>query len=234
MKIIKKNVMVVMMLFVMLANVTATNLEIAYAETKVYVTATGSKYHTKKCGRGNYTLVALSDAKKMGLEPCSKCGAASVKDTSTKVSSKKGYSKSLNFTKKVKAGSTKYYYIQTKKKDKVKLSLSYLDNLDYKYQVLLVTDLNKAEEIYNRGEEDISEAISLYVYTDGYSDTDIKEGIESFLSVAKNAKIKYLTKQSVTISLPKGDYSIGFCDLLYDAKMKLNITAKDYILKEVK
>lgn len=45
----------------------------ASAETTVYVTPTGKKYHKKKCGRGTYTKVKLSEAKKRGLTKCKKC-----------------------------------------------------------------------------------------------------------------------------------------------------------------
>lgn len=43
------------------------------ADVIVYVTKTGSKYHTKKCGNGTFTESTLEAAKKRGLEPCSKC-----------------------------------------------------------------------------------------------------------------------------------------------------------------
>ena len=39
----------------------------------VYITKTGSKYHSKKCGNGTYTAVDIEEAKKKGLEPCKKC-----------------------------------------------------------------------------------------------------------------------------------------------------------------
>lgn len=39
----------------------------------VYVTATGSKYHSHKCGNGNYTPTTLEDAQAQGLTPCEKC-----------------------------------------------------------------------------------------------------------------------------------------------------------------
>ncbi len=45
----------------------------AHAETTVYVTASGSKYHTHKCGSGNYYPATLSEALARGLTPCSKC-----------------------------------------------------------------------------------------------------------------------------------------------------------------
>lgn len=41
--------------------------------TYVYVTPTGSKYHSRKCGRGTYTKAKLKDAKARGLTPCKKC-----------------------------------------------------------------------------------------------------------------------------------------------------------------
>lgn len=43
------------------------------ADTTVYITATGEKYHTHKCGNGNFFPSSLSSAKAMGLTPCSKC-----------------------------------------------------------------------------------------------------------------------------------------------------------------
>lgn len=43
------------------------------AETMVYITPTGKKYHKKKCGNGTYTKVKLSKAKQMGLTKCKKC-----------------------------------------------------------------------------------------------------------------------------------------------------------------
>lgn len=41
--------------------------------TTVYVTPTGSKYHTHKCGNGTYTESSLDAAKSRGLTPCKKC-----------------------------------------------------------------------------------------------------------------------------------------------------------------
>ena len=40
---------------------------------EVYVTPTGSKYHRRACGRGNYSATTLKNAKSRGLEPCKKC-----------------------------------------------------------------------------------------------------------------------------------------------------------------
>ncbi len=42
-------------------------------EIFVYVTRTGSKYHTHKCGNGTYYQVTLDQALARGLDPCSKC-----------------------------------------------------------------------------------------------------------------------------------------------------------------
>ncbi len=39
----------------------------------VYVTATGAKYHARKCGNGTYTQASMEQALSKGLEPCSKC-----------------------------------------------------------------------------------------------------------------------------------------------------------------
>ena len=43
-----------------------------HADTTVYITRTGEKYHTHKCGNGNYFPSSLSSAKAMGLTACSK------------------------------------------------------------------------------------------------------------------------------------------------------------------
>lgn len=44
------------------------------AKTKyVYITRTGSKYHTHKCGNGTYYRATLKKAKSLGLKPCKKC-----------------------------------------------------------------------------------------------------------------------------------------------------------------
>lgn len=42
-------------------------------EQMVMVTPTGSKYHTHKCGNGNYYETTLTEALNRGLTPCSKC-----------------------------------------------------------------------------------------------------------------------------------------------------------------
>lgn len=102
----------------------------ARAETMVYVTRTGSKYHTHKCGNGNFYQTTLSAAKARGLTPCSKCygsssggqsGSSSSKNTSKKskltISSSKlvlikGKSKKLT----AKCGSQKVKWKSSNKK----------------------------------------------------------------------------------------------------------------------
>ena len=49
------------------------NDTLVQADTTVYITATGAKYHTHKCGNGNFFPSSLSSAKAMGLTPCKKC-----------------------------------------------------------------------------------------------------------------------------------------------------------------
>lgn len=39
----------------------------------IYVTPTGSKYHTHKCGNGTYSPATLEEAQARGLTPCAKC-----------------------------------------------------------------------------------------------------------------------------------------------------------------
>lgn len=46
---------------------------ITKTEVMVYVTPTGKKYHTHKCGNGKYTKTTLKKAKARGLTPCKKC-----------------------------------------------------------------------------------------------------------------------------------------------------------------
>ena len=47
--------------------------DVAQAEAIVYVTRTGTKYHTHKCGNGTFYAATLSEAEARGLTPCSKC-----------------------------------------------------------------------------------------------------------------------------------------------------------------
>lgn len=111
------------------------------ADTTVYITRTGSKYHTHKCGNGTYFESSLSEAKSMGLTACRKCfpggsysGSSSSSSSSTKKAVKpikinktsivlvKGKSKKLkisNATQKVKWKSTKKSVATVSSKGKV-------------------------------------------------------------------------------------------------------------------
>lgn len=54
----------------------------------VYITRTGSKYHTHKCGNGTYFPASLSNAQSQGLTPCSKCFGGSSPGRSSNSSSR--------------------------------------------------------------------------------------------------------------------------------------------------
>lgn len=74
MKTVKKSVIrLLVMVMIMVGGITVNLPVNAKAETTVYVTPTGSKYHTHKCGNGNFYQTTLSQAKARGLTPCSKC-----------------------------------------------------------------------------------------------------------------------------------------------------------------
>jgi hypothetical protein len=69
----KKFILWLMVVAVMTGTVTTGYVETVQAETTVYVTPTGAKYHTHKCGRGSYYASTLSAAKARGLTACAKC-----------------------------------------------------------------------------------------------------------------------------------------------------------------
>lgn len=75
MKMIKRSVVSFVLALVMIAMPIGDTYTLTpvYAETTVYVTPTGSKYHTHKCGRGNYYASTLSSALARGLTACKKC-----------------------------------------------------------------------------------------------------------------------------------------------------------------
>ena len=71
---IKKRFMILTMVVMMLTGTVALGcVEIAHADTTVYVTRTGEKYHTHKCGNGTYYAASRSSAIARGLTPCKKC-----------------------------------------------------------------------------------------------------------------------------------------------------------------
>lgn len=59
----------------------------------VYITRTGSKYHTHKCGNGTYFPASLSKAQSQGLTPCSKCFGGSSPSPSNNSSSRSSQSR---------------------------------------------------------------------------------------------------------------------------------------------
>lgn len=124
MKQIKKKFMLwLMIVAVMTGTITTGYVETVQAETTVYVTKTGSKYHTHKCGNGTYYASTRSDALASGLTPCKKCfpngdsssttSSSSSKKTTTQKTTKKTTQKTeksmkLNYSSlKMVVGKTK-------------------------------------------------------------------------------------------------------------------------------
>lgn len=68
-----KNMMLSIMLSLFMIFSTVAPIIAVQAEEIVMVTKTGSKYHKRKCGSGNYYSSTLSAAKARGLTPCQKC-----------------------------------------------------------------------------------------------------------------------------------------------------------------
>lgn len=69
----KKFLLLTMVVVMLTGTITTGYVETAQAETTVYITKTGSKYHTHKCGNGTYYAVSRSTALAKGLTPCKKC-----------------------------------------------------------------------------------------------------------------------------------------------------------------
>lgn len=64
------------------------------AEATVYITPTGAKYHTHKCGNGTYYPATLSEARARGLTPCLKCfGSSSYSSNNSSASAGSGSAK---------------------------------------------------------------------------------------------------------------------------------------------
>lgn len=102
-----------MFLVISFTGVVQYNTDTVHAESTVYVTKTGSKYHAYKCGNGTYYATTLSDALARGLSPCSKCfgsgynpdvssgsgnGTASIKINKTSVVLIKGQTSTLKIS----------------------------------------------------------------------------------------------------------------------------------------
>lgn len=69
----KKFILLTMVVVMLTGTITTGYVETVQAETTVYITKTGSKYHTHKCGNGTYYAVSRSTAIAKGLTPCKKC-----------------------------------------------------------------------------------------------------------------------------------------------------------------
>ena len=79
MKTIKRSIVSFVLALVMIAMPIGDTYTLTpvYADTTVYVTRTGSKYHTHKCGNGTYYASTLSAALARGLTACKKCFGSS-------------------------------------------------------------------------------------------------------------------------------------------------------------
>ena len=84
------------------------------ADITVYVTRTGSKYHTHKCGNGTYYPSSLSSAKAMGLTACSKCFPYGAPSSGSGSSGNNGYTTSKKTTKPIKIDKTSVILVKGK------------------------------------------------------------------------------------------------------------------------
>jgi uncharacterized Zn ribbon protein len=98
-----KTIVAVVMMVVLLSGEIgdAGNIAHVYADTTVYVTRTGSKYHSHKCGNGTYYQSTLSAAKARGLSACKKCYGSNPPSSASTTSKKKTTSVTLNYTSEV-------------------------------------------------------------------------------------------------------------------------------------
>lgn len=90
------------------------------ADTTVYITRTGSKYHTHKCGNGTYYASSLSSAKEMGLDACSKCFPCGEPSSSSESNGDSSSTKKK--TKPIKINKTSVVLVKGKS---VKLKIKY-------------------------------------------------------------------------------------------------------------
>lgn len=93
-----KNIKLVLLILSLASCINIAAPNITYADTTVYITKTGSKYHAHKCGNGNYTTTSKSEAEKRGLEPCKKCwtGSENKKDKVTSSTSNESTKSSID------------------------------------------------------------------------------------------------------------------------------------------
>ena len=69
----KRFALLTMVVVMMTGTIIPGYVETAQADTTVYVTRTGARYHTHKCGNGTYYAASRSSAIARGLTPCQKC-----------------------------------------------------------------------------------------------------------------------------------------------------------------
>lgn len=103
MKQMKKIFVYFMLVAISLGALQGSNNEMAvvHADRTVYVTRTGSKYHTHKCGNGTYYASTESSARANGLEPCAKCFGSGYTYSPSSSGSKATNKIKLNKTSKV-------------------------------------------------------------------------------------------------------------------------------------
>ena len=100
---IRKKFMILTMVVMMLTGTVAPGcVEIVHADTTVYVTRTGAKYHTHKCGNGTYYAASRSSAIARGLTPCKKCFPYGDSGSAGSSASSGGSGKSTQTVKKMK------------------------------------------------------------------------------------------------------------------------------------
>ncbi len=120
MKTIKKSVISIVLALVMIAMPVGDTLTLTpvYADTTVYVTRTGSKYHTHKCGNGTYYASTLSAAIARGLTACAKCfgGSSGYSYTSSSSSSSHASNKTTYKAAPFKLKTTSVFLLKGKTK----------------------------------------------------------------------------------------------------------------------
>lgn len=128
-KVVCSSLFVMLLFFLPLGDVSDNFMTLlAKAETIVYITPTGSKYHTHKCGNGTYYAATLSEAKARGLTACSKCFGSGSSSTSCANTKKQAVKRNIKINKikkllvvgqsvrlKVTGTSSKVYWSSSKK-----------------------------------------------------------------------------------------------------------------------
>ncbi len=101
----KRFALLTMVVVMMTGTIIPGYVETAQADTTVYVTRTGARYHTHKCGNGTYYAASRSSAIARGLTPCQKCFPNG--DSGTTASSSSSAQSTPVVVKKMKLNKTK-------------------------------------------------------------------------------------------------------------------------------